>query len=136
MIVHIHDNLSIADLQERFSKCFPSLKIEFYSKPHSIKKPPKENWLISPEKRVANVRHNHNEGELEIKSWYTVRRIENDFREKFGLNAQIFRNENGEWIQTNKTDKFSLHAQQEMVRHATSSIYPKHQEQLREYDEL
>ena len=82
------------------------------------------------------MRHNSNEGNLEIKSWYTVQKVEEDFREKFGMNVQIFRKENGEWIQTCNTDKFSLHTQQEMSDHAASSIYPKHTEQLGEYDEL
>ena len=136
MIIHIHDNLLISDLQERFSKCFPSLKIEFYTKPHSPKCRSNEEFLINPENRVGNIRVNQNEGNLEIKSWYTVSRVEKDFRDKFGLNVQIFRKENGEWIQTCKTDKFSLHTQQEMSDHAATSIFPKHSEQIGEYDEL
>ena len=136
MIIHIHDNVLVSDLQERFSKCFPSLKIEFYTKPHSSAKPSNEKYRIDPQNRVGNVRHNSNEGNLEIKSWYTVQKVEEDFREKFGMNVQIFRKENGEWIQTCNTDKFSLHTQQEMSDHAASSIYPKHTEQLGEYDEL
>lgn len=30
MIIHIHDNLLVEDMKERFEKCFQCLKIEFY----------------------------------------------------------------------------------------------------------
>ena len=136
MIIHIHDSFSLSDIQDRFSKCFPWLKIEFYSHPQSLKKSSKDENRISSEKNVGQVRHDHRQGELEIKSWYSVARVEKDFREKFGLNVQVFRKENGGWVQTSKTDKFTLHEQEKMARHAETSISPKFREQLSEYDEL
>ena len=136
MIIHIHDNLTLSDLQERFSKCFPALKIQFYTRPHALKKPSDENDMIHPSKKVEQARHIHTQGELELKSWHTVARVEKDFREKFGLNVQVFRNENGEWVQSSITDKFTLRDQQEMSRHAASSVHPQFREQLGEYDEL
>ena len=136
MLVHIHDNLMLSDLQERFSKCFPSLKIEFYDNPNSLKGSSKQHTWISPSKNVGQVRRNHSEGALEIKSWYTVGRVEKEFSDKFGLNVQVFREENGGWVQTGKTDKFTLREQQQMTRHAATSIFPEFREQLSEYDEL
>ena len=136
MIIHVHDNLKLSDIQERFSKCFPSLKIEFYNKRHTLKKSSSENFQINPSKHVGEIRHNHSAIEMELKSWFTVARVEKDFREKFGLNVQVFRRENGAWVQTCNTDKFTLHEQQEMASHATTSVYPEYREQLGEYDEL
>ena len=108
MLVHIHDNLMVSDLQERFSKCFPSLKIEFYTKSHSlIERSGDKDW-ISPSKNIGQIRQNLSEGALEIKSWYTVAKVEKDFSEKFGLNVQVFRSENGEWVSTCKTNKLTF----------------------------
>lgn len=136
MIIHIQDSLALSDIQDRFSKCFPLLKIEFYNKPHCLKKPSEEDCRINPEKNVGQARHHHHQGELALKSWYTVARVEKEFAEKFGLNVQVFRKENGQWVQTGKTDRFTLHEQQEMARHAAASISPEFREQFDEYDEL
>jgi hypothetical protein len=136
MIIYIHDNRLLSDLQERFSKCFPSLKIEFYSKQHSLKNATNDSYRINPERTIGEIRKNHNEGEFVIKSWNTVEKVEKDFRDKFGLNVQIFRNENAGWVQTSKTDRFSLRDQQEMTCHSASSLYPLYPEQLGEYGEL
>ena len=95
-----------------------------------------EKYLLSPEKSLGEIRRNQHAGCLELKSWYTVARVEKDFRELFGLNVQVFRNENGGWIQTSDTDKYSLYQQYEMACHANNSISPKFDEQLGEYDYL
>ena len=136
MLIHIHDNLFISDLQERFSKCFQSLKIEFYKKAHRSKKPSPESDIIGPDKRIGEIRRNHNSGKLEIKSSFTAQQVENEFKKKFGLNVQIFRKENGGWVQTSGTDTYNLLQQSEMSKHADLSITPKYEEQLCEYEYL
>ena len=136
MIIGIHDNLLVSEVQDRFNKCFPSLKIEFYSKSHSLAEESKEKHLISPSKRIGEIRQNKNEGFMEIKSWDSVARIEKEFHKHYGLNIQVFRNENGSWVQTSVTDRYSLAQQNQMADHARSSISPKFREQLGEYDYL
>ena len=106
MIVHIHDNLRVLDLQERFSKCFECLKIEFYKQPHPDKNKLISDYLIHPEKSVGEIRQNKNEGDMEIKSWYTVGKVEKAFKENYGLNVRIFRKKNRGWIQLVDTDQF------------------------------
>ena len=135
-MLHITRNRLIDDVQQDFNRHYPFLKIEFYEKPGSIKGSLKFDTWISPSKNDGQVRRNHIEGVLEIKSWYTVGKVEKEFSDKFGLNVQVFREENGGWVQTGKTDKFTLREQQEMTRHAATSIFPEYREQLSEYDEL
>ena len=136
MVVHIHDNLLVSDLQERFSKCFHFLKIEFYSKQHQRKEKHAEKYIISDVKRIGEMRINHEAGDLEIKSWYTADHVENDFREKFGLNVQVFRKENGRWVLTAKTDKFAVFHQTDLVDHSDNSLFPKFNDQWCGYDYL
>ena len=108
MILQIHDNLLVSDIKERFSNSFPCFKIEFYDMPHHNKKENLEKYRINSEKRIGEIRNNRNEGFLEIKSWYTVKQIEKNFSELFGLNIQIFKKENGRWIRNHNADKLSL----------------------------
>ena len=132
----IHDQLLIEEVQERFSKCFPGLKIEFYAKPHHWKKASKEMEKIDPNSKLADIRKNHKQGTLVIQSGDTAGRVEANFRRLFGLNVQVFRNENNAWIQTTSTDNYSLKEQMEFASKAKSSIIPEAKEQLDEYDFL
>ena len=111
MILQIHDNLLVSDIKERFSNSFPCFKIEFYDMPHHNKKENLEKYRINSEKRIGEIRNNRNEGFLEIKSWYTVKQIEKNFSELFGLNIQIFKKENGRWIRNLNRDRLSLQQQ-------------------------
>jgi len=136
MILRIYNNLKISEVQERFSLCFPSLKIEFYSKSHHPQAGNNEKDRISSEKKLGDIRKKRNEGIMEIKSWETVEETEQRFRNLFGLNVQIFRKENGNWIQTTRTDKFTLYEQVNMSSKAEHQVFSSNKEQLDEYDYL
>lgn len=136
MIVHIHDNLRVADLQDRFSKCFQFLKIEFYQEPHQVHEGSSDDNILGPGELIGHVRKNRNECELVIHSWYTVTKVERLFNEKFGLNVQVFRKEAGAWIQTTRTDDHTLSEQNEMASQAANSIAPRFNDQYSEYREL
>jgi len=121
MILLITDNITIADLQEKFTECFPKLKIEFYSHPHHWKESSVRGELIDSKKRIGEIRKEHKHGVLEIKSWYQTGRVEQDFKKLFGLNAQIFRKENGKWRQTIASDDLTLQEQQQLISATTDT---------------
>ena len=58
---------------------------------------------------------------MEIKSWYQTGRVEQDFKKLFGLNAQIFRKENGKWRQTIASDDLTLQEQQQLISATTDT---------------
>lgn len=112
MFLQIHDSLFVDDVQERFSDCFPQLRIKFYSAPHKRFEATEDAFAISGREKIGDVRKLHNNGALEIKSWYTVALVEKELKEDFGLNAQIFRkNGDGQWIQTSLSDALTLQEQ-------------------------
>lgn len=129
MLFHINKNKTIGEVQEKFNDCFPYLKIEFYKKGHN-------NSTISPQCRISELSDKCMTGVLEIKSWFTVKEVEQQFRKFFDLNVQVFRNENNTWIPTTKTDTYTLREQSEFSEHAKLSIFPKVKEQLDEYGYL
>lgn len=131
MLIHIDDTTIVADIQERFSDSFPRLKIEFYDESLQDKQTPLPR--ISSEEQIGFIRRLHNVGELEILSWYSTGRVERDFKEKFGLNVQVFRRENGAWIQSRATDSATLAEQMERARQSAVS-FPKRRRQVVEYE--
>ncbi len=112
MILAINDNTRLADLQDKFSECFPHLKIEFYSYPHHWKAQSSPREQIDPIMKVGEVSTKHEHGVLEIKSAYQTGRVEQDFHNKFGLNVQIFRYVDGNWVQSTGSDNLTLKEQQ------------------------
>jgi hypothetical protein len=115
MILAINDNTTLSDLQEKFNECFPHLKIEFYSDAHHWKELSPQTDQVNPEKRVGEVSKKHEHGTLEIKSWHQTGRVEQDFKKHFGLHVQIFRYENGKWIQSAGSDTLTLTQQSELI---------------------
>jgi len=136
MLLRIHDNLLIEDIQEHFSECFPHLKIEVYSTPHHWKRESLQKDLISPKSLIGDIRKTHSGGIMEIKSSDKVGDIEEKLKKMFDLNVQIFRKENDCWIQTTSTDGFTLEREAEQSKKSKTTLVNKIKEQADEYDYL
>jgi hypothetical protein len=121
MLLHVNDRSTVSDLQDRFSDCFPLLKIEFF---HTL-----QNWqqnipytlYLSSDTVIGTIRKKHNSGVLDIKSWFKTSRVEKDFRERFDLLIQIFRNENDKWILITATDDLTLKEQTEKAQKSATT---------------
>jgi hypothetical protein len=125
MVMTIHDNLFVEDVQERFSECFPSLKIEFYKDQPEVQKRPKHNEWIDPKSRIGDIRNNHTQGMMQIKSTDRTGQVKHWFKNIFDLNVQIFRKENNCWIGTTSTNKYSLQQQSEFCELSKKCLLPK-----------
>lgn len=121
MLMQIDDSKTIDDIRERFSLCFPLLKIEFYDKPHHWEESSSEKHLIDSGTLIGDIRKNHATGILEIKSWYKTGDVERLFRKIFGLNAQIFRLEENGWKQSTASDNLTLAMQAELAMNSKQS---------------
>jgi hypothetical protein len=125
MIMAIHDNLFVEDVQERFSECFPFLKIEFYKDQSGGEKTLKQNEWIVPKSRIGDIRNDHTQGMMQIKSTDRTGQVKHWFKNIFGLNVQIFRKENNCWIGTTSTNKYSLQQQREFCELSKKCLLPK-----------
>lgn len=108
MILEIDDTKKLTDIQERFSLCFPSLKLEFCQKKHKWEGICPESQFMDSDLRIGSIRKIHNPGTIEIKSWDKVGEVERDFYQRFGLNVQICYMCGPRWIQTGKSDNITL----------------------------
>src|SRR5689334_22811887 len=108
MLLSISDNKTISDIQEKFNECFPHLKLEFYHKKHRLNQASLEEQRIKEDMQIGEIRKKHNNGIMEIKSWDKTGDVEQRFMEEYGLYVQVFRLENGKWLQSVKTDELTL----------------------------
>lgn len=116
MYLHIDDRLTIGEVEERFSDCFPSLRIAFYSRPHKKYEATDKRFRYPANKLLEEIRHNHVNIPYEVKSWFTVARVERELKEIYGLNVQVFRCDRaGNLIQTTLSDNFTLQQQNDFA---------------------
>jgi hypothetical protein len=79
--------MKISYLQDRFNKCFPNLKIEFYPDIRSVKiRRPAEPFYL-----VQYLNKKHVNGEMQIMSDDTIEKVLSNLKTNFGLIARIFR---------------------------------------------
>jgi hypothetical protein len=104
----ITDQKRLREIQVEFSRMYPYLKLEFYSKHHDEGKGSPKRALLASDKTIGEIRTVHNDGELQIVEDMTVAKLEQRFEEVFGLNAQVFRRSGNLWIQTTATDGWTL----------------------------
>jgi len=108
MLLFIDDHKTVDDLQDRFNECFPYLKIEFYDIRHKWREISEKDDIISADRKIGDIRKNHNSGIYEIKSWYKTGRVEQDLRHLFGLYVQVFFLRDADWRQSVSADDYSL----------------------------
>ena len=66
MLLYIHDQLLIDEIQERFQECFSGLRIVFYSRIQNTKDPA-AMYRMPGTRYVGDVRVKHTNGIMEIK---------------------------------------------------------------------
>ena len=104
----ITDSKKLIEVKREFSKKFPYLKLEFYAKHHEEGEGSEAKLLIDDEHTIGFARATHQEGDLSIDEHLKVGIFERMFFEKYGLNAQVFRKSGSIWLQTIKTDEWTL----------------------------
>ena len=104
----ITDSKKLFDIKREFSEKFPYLKLEFYAKEHKEGEGSGADLKIDGDLTIGAVRVSHEEGDLSINGHLKVGTFERMFFEKYGLNVQVFRKSGSIWLQTIKTDDWTL----------------------------
>jgi hypothetical protein len=124
MIISINDNRTLSEIQEEFNRHFPFLKLEFFSRSHKTGAVTAKRFLKPNNKTIGESRSIHNEGKLIIDKQMTVGDLEQQFKEMYGLNVQLFRKSGNTWLETSVTDSWSLQKQNDQGE-ALSTIFNK-----------
>jgi hypothetical protein len=116
MLLYISDSKTVQDLQDRFNKCFPYLKLEFYKDADDRFKQCDKSNLIKSHTFIADIKNKSRSGILDIKSWDKTSKLKQELKDLFGLNVQIFRMYGNQWIPTTYSDELTLGQQTELAK--------------------
>lgn len=109
--MNISRQKTVKDIQEEFSSMFEGLKIEFYESKHVKNTGSTENDQIDPSTPINEINPNLSSSEIILNGDNTVAQFEEEMKNKFGLNVQVFRRSNTLYLQTISTDNWTLNTQ-------------------------
>lgn len=104
----ISNNQTIKSVQEAFQKMFPYLKLQFYTKPHEVGQPSAMTDQINADQTIQDIKTTEGDVDFEVRPDMTIADLETGFAEKCGLYVQVFRRSANLWLQTSKTDHWTL----------------------------
>ena len=108
MEIIINKNEKLKDIQQQFQEHYPFLKIEFYNTAHSEGQGSAPKTQLDSNLTIGEVQKTTKEGLLHIRGITKVAELESDMAEQFGLVVQVFRKSGSLWLQTTKTDDWTL----------------------------
>lgn len=107
MSIQINDQLTIGEVQNKFTAAFPFLRLAFFQ--------PASNPLIndfknelSPTEKLATQLKEGKDAIIEITSLNKVSEVEQAFRNQYALEAQVMRRSGNNWLMTTTTDDYTL----------------------------
>jgi len=89
MKIVINNNRKIFAIQEEFSNMFPGLKIVFHAKPSSSGGIPSPKIVIHSSRTLQDCRSISREGTIEVLPTMNISDLKGNFRDIFGLSAEI-----------------------------------------------
>jgi len=101
----------IHEIQDEFNKLFPFLKIEFFIK--SVINSKETINKISSLLTIGNGDKTRGSKEMEVSPYMTVKEFENNFENKFGMYAQLYRKSGNLWQEITITDNWTMQQQDE-----------------------
>ena len=116
MHLEINDNKPVSALQLKFSRSFPYLKLEFYTKAHRWQGTSDDKHLVPPHTLIGAIRNKKASGIFDIKSYDKTGQVERELKRTYGLHAQVFRLQDEGWVQTTATDDLTLQQQMDLAK--------------------
>lgn len=112
MSLRITGHWKIADIKEKFNNAFPFLRIEFFRPGPGDGSGGRDQLVPASDKStVREAGAKQSEDELHIHPAMRVSELTNHFREIYGLHAKVLRKSRGFWLETRKTDHWTLEKQ-------------------------
>ena len=111
MKILINDQRNIFAIQKEFNSAFPFLNIEFFSKSNKESGVPAFKNIKQGNKTLGECRTIHNDDEINITSSMTIKDLEQNFLDIYGLGINIFRKSGKAWLETTVTSNWTLEEQ-------------------------
>lgn len=112
----ITQSVSVKEIQEYFSGLFPFLRINFFKNRKGSSLSGQQVILFSPESLLKDIYPGIIDGELIFRESMSVYELENEFNTKFNLSVQILRRSGNLWLDTSRTNSWTLKEQNDLGR--------------------
>ena len=109
--MNINRDTTTAEVMEAFVDAFPFLKMAFYKKSHDHFHGSKKKDEITEIVSLGSLNPDMAVGTVEWTGDMSVDSLETYMEEIFGLHVQVFRKSGDIWLQTSKTDHWTLNEQ-------------------------
>ena len=113
MEITINKNKTVDELNKEIHSGFPYLKIEFFKKPHAGFEGSPKSEMYDKSTALGAINEHLSEGNVVLNEETTVSQVEKTLEKQFGLHAQVFRKSGETWLETVKTDHWTLKAENE-----------------------
>lgn len=123
MEIYISEEAIISNIQSDFRQAYPLLNLEFYRQPHEVGEHCCTKDKLSPDTPIDDIRMMHTFGWIDISKNRTAAEVEQDFMHQLGLSVQVMRKSGEMWVQTTKTDHWTLQRLSEEAKLAEKSIF-------------
>jgi hypothetical protein len=123
MEIYISEEAIISNIQNDFREAYPFLTLEFYRQPHEEGEHCNEMEKLSPDTPIDDIRMMHTFGWIDISKQRSAAEVEYDFRHQLGLSVQVMRKSGAMWVQTTKTDHWTLQQLNEEGKLAEKHIF-------------
>lgn len=120
MRMQLAKNKTISDVCQEFNSAYPFLRIDFYK---YVQGQPRStvNQKLNKSATLANAGI-RGDGEIEIIETMTVRELEQNFLNKFGLYVQVSRKSGSLWLETTISDGWILKQQNDHGRELSEPV--------------
>jgi hypothetical protein len=99
----------ISNIQKEFNDYFPYLKLEFFKRLHKVHAGSPSQSIIKEDMLLKPVRDS--KSEIFLNEHMPVTALEQLFLDQFGIFAQVFRKPGNMWLETSRTDDWTLKRQ-------------------------
>ena len=121
MVLQLTPQTTIRELNKSFSAGYPYLKFEFFRKKHGIDEG-SAGETIDHATKLGELNRSMKKGAIQLRAEDAVGDVEQRFYKGFGLSVQVFRKAGETWLETTKTDRLTLHEQNEIGKNAGRSF--------------
>lgn len=122
MTIEITSDRQIEEIQKDFSYVFPYLKIDFFRKGTRYKQNKQRTIGLPAHQTIGSVFKNNRKGQISVTPSMTVRELEKNCDEQFGITVQLYRRSGTLWLETSMTDTWTLQQQNDRGSEISSLI--------------
>jgi hypothetical protein len=110
-MINISPHTLIRDIQWEFNFFFPFLKIDFFRQAYSTRNKTGKFPCLSGELSIGAAYTKNKEAVITIDDITTMRALEKECAEQFGISVQIYRKLGNIWLETSRTDSWTMKQQ-------------------------